>query len=52
MSDALHQPDVKAQLAKLDLFVEAETGAAAQERIRAQRERYARIIKATDMKIE
>ena len=52
MADGLQQADVKAQLAKLDLFVEAETGAEAQERIRAQRERYARIIKATDMKIE
>jgi tripartite-type tricarboxylate transporter receptor subunit TctC len=52
LTDALQQPDVKAQLAKLDLFVEAETGAEAAERIRAQRERYARIIKATDMKIE
>jgi tripartite-type tricarboxylate transporter receptor subunit TctC len=52
LTDALQQPDVKAQLAKLDLFVEAETGAEAAERIRAQRERYARIIKSTDMKIE
>jgi len=52
MADGLQQADAKAQLARLDLFVEAETGAEAQERIRAQRERYAKIIKATDMKIE
>ncbi len=52
MADALAQPDVKAQLARLDLFVEAETGKAAQERLTAQRDRYARIIKATGMKIE
>ena len=52
MADGLQQPHVKAQLARLDLFVEAESGAEVQERIRAQRERYAKIIKATDMKIE
>ena len=52
MAEALGQPDVKAQLAKLDLFVEAETGKAAQNRIAAQRSRYARIIEATGMKIE
>ncbi len=52
MADALAQPDVKAQLARLDLFVEAETGKPAAERIAAQRARYARIIKATGMKIE
>jgi tripartite-type tricarboxylate transporter receptor subunit TctC len=52
MGDALEQPDVKAQLAKLDLFVEAETGKAAEDRISAQRSHYARIIKSTGMKIE
>lgn len=52
MADALAQPDVKAALAKLDLFVEAETGKAAEDRIAAQRARYERIIKATGMKIE
>ncbi|MDQ2926691.1 MAG: tripartite tricarboxylate transporter substrate binding protein [Caldimonas sp.] len=52
MSDALMQPDVKAQLARLDLFVEAQTGKPAADRIDAQRARYARIIKATGMKIE
>jgi tripartite-type tricarboxylate transporter receptor subunit TctC len=52
MADALAQPDVKAQLAKLDLFVEGQTGAAAVERLRTQGDRYARIIKNTGMKIE
>jgi tripartite-type tricarboxylate transporter receptor subunit TctC len=52
MGEALQQPAVKAQLARLDLFVEAQTGKAAQDRIAAQRSRYARIIKATGMKIE
>ena len=52
MADALAQPDVKAQLAKLDLFVEAETGKEAEDTLRVQRERYGRIIKATGMKVE
>ena len=52
MAEALAQPDVKAALAKLDLFVEAQTGKAAEERIAAQRVRYERIIKATGMKID
>jgi len=52
MADALAQPDVKAQLARIDLFVEAETGKPAADRIAAQQARYARIIKATGMKIE
>lgn len=52
MADALAQPDVKAQLAKLDLFVEGETGKEAEEMLRSQRERYGRIIKATGMKVE
>jgi tripartite-type tricarboxylate transporter receptor subunit TctC len=52
MGEALQQPDVKAQLAKLDLFVEAEVGKPAADRIAAQRARYARIIAATGMKIE
>ena len=52
MADALAQPDVKAQLAKLDLFVEGETGKAAEDMLSSQRERYGRIIKATGMKVE
>ena len=52
MADALDQPDVKAQLTKLDLFVEGETGKAAEDSLRTQRERFARIIKATGMKVE
>ena len=52
MLEAIDQPDIKAQFAKLDLFVERETGAAAEEMLRKQRERYARIIKGTGMKVE
>jgi tripartite-type tricarboxylate transporter receptor subunit TctC len=52
MLDALAHSDVRAQLANLDLFYEGQTGAAAQTRLTAQGERFARIIKATGMKIE
>lgn len=52
LADALDQPDVKAQLAKLDLFVEKQAGKAAEDRLAAQRSRFARIIKSTGMKVE
>ena len=52
MTDALSAPDLKAQLAKLDLFVEAETGKVASDRLQAQRDRYARLIKAAGIKLE
>jgi tripartite-type tricarboxylate transporter receptor subunit TctC len=52
MGEALIKPDVREQLKNLDLFREGLTGAAAQARLTAQGERFARIIKATGMKIE
>jgi tripartite-type tricarboxylate transporter receptor subunit TctC len=52
MADALDQPDVKAKLAQLDLAIEKQSGAAAQERLDAARTRYTRIVKATGMKAE
>jgi tripartite-type tricarboxylate transporter receptor subunit TctC len=52
MSDALRAPDVKERLAKLDMVVEGETGAAADARLAKARERYAATIKATGMKID
>jgi tripartite-type tricarboxylate transporter receptor subunit TctC len=52
LAEALDQPDVKAQLAKLDLFVEKQAGKAAEDRLAAQRTRFARIIKSTGMKVE
>ena len=52
MGDALDQPDVKGKLANLDLFVEKTTGSQAQDILDQQRERYARIIKATGMTVE
>jgi tripartite-type tricarboxylate transporter receptor subunit TctC len=52
MLDALGLPDVRTQLANLDLFHEGLAGAAAQARMTAQGERFARIIQATGMRIE
>ncbi len=52
LGDALNQPDVRAQLAKLDMVYEGLQGDDAARRIQAQGERFARIIKATGMKIE
>jgi tripartite-type tricarboxylate transporter receptor subunit TctC len=52
LADALDQPDVRAQLAKLDMVYEGLQGDDAARRISSQGERFARIIKATGMKIE
>ncbi len=52
MGDALDQPDVKQALSKLDLFVEKTTGKEAEAVLNKQRERYARIIESTGMKVE
>lgn len=52
IADALAQPDVKEKLAQLDLFVEGVSGVQAEEMLVRQRERYARIIKATGMTID
>ena len=52
IADALALPEVRAQLQRLDLVPEAQTGDAAARRIAAQADRYARTIKATGLKIE
>jgi tripartite-type tricarboxylate transporter receptor subunit TctC len=52
LGDALRAPDVQERLAKLDMVIEAETGAAAEARLAKARERYAATIKATGMKID
>jgi len=52
MADALNQPDVRAQLAKLDMVHQGLAGDDAARRISSQGERFARIIKVTGMKIE
>jgi tripartite-type tricarboxylate transporter receptor subunit TctC len=51
-ADALARPDVQARLASLDLFYEGLTGAAAAKRLQDLSDRYARVIKATGMKVE
>jgi tripartite-type tricarboxylate transporter receptor subunit TctC len=51
-ADALARPDVQARLASLDLFYEGLTGAAAGKRLQDLSDRYARVIKATGMKVE
>ena len=50
--EALGRPDIKARLDGLDLTIEAETGAAAAQRLEGLRNRYAPIIKSTGMQIE
>lgn len=50
--EALGRPDIKARLDGLDLIIEAETGAAAAQRLEGLRNRYAPIIKSTGMQIE
>jgi tripartite-type tricarboxylate transporter receptor subunit TctC len=52
LADALAQPDIRAQLARLDMVPEGLVGDDAARRIAAQGERFARIIRATGMKIE
>ncbi len=51
-ADALGRADVQARLASLDLFYEGLTGAAASKRLQDLSDRYARVIKATGMKVE
>ena len=50
--EALGRPDIKARLDGLDLTIEAETGAAAAQRLEGLRNRYAPTIKSTGMQIE
>ncbi len=52
LADALNTPDLRAQLGKLDMVHEGLVGEDAARRINTQGERFARIIKATGMKIE
>lgn len=50
--DALARPDSQKRLLDLDLHYEGLTGAAAAKRLNDLSERYARVIKATGMKVE
>ena len=51
-ADALGRAEVQARLTNLDLFDEGLTGAAASKRLQDLSDRYARVIKATGMKVE
>lgn len=50
--DALKKPDIQARLNTLDMHVEGQTGTQAAKRLADNSERYARIIKATGMKVD
>lgn len=52
LRDALARPELQQRLAALDMHVEGLTGAAAARRISDLHDRYGRIIKATDMKVD
>lgn len=52
LRDAIARPDMQQRFATLDMHVEGLTGTAAAKRISDLHDRYGRIIKATDMKVE
>jgi tripartite-type tricarboxylate transporter receptor subunit TctC len=52
ISDALRRPELQARMTTLDLKFEGLTGAAAGKRLSELSERYARVIKATGMRVE
>jgi tripartite-type tricarboxylate transporter receptor subunit TctC len=52
LADALAAPDVRERLQKLDMAIDAESGAPAAARLAQARERYAATIRATGMKID
>jgi tripartite-type tricarboxylate transporter receptor subunit TctC len=52
MADALARPEVRARLENLDLHYEGLAGAAAGKRLGELSERYGKVIRATDMKVE
>jgi tripartite-type tricarboxylate transporter receptor subunit TctC len=52
ITEALSRPDLQARMTSLDLHYEGLTGAAANKRLSDLSDRYARVIKATGMKVE
>jgi tripartite-type tricarboxylate transporter receptor subunit TctC len=52
IGDAMARPDVRARLDTLDLHYEGMAGATAGERLAELSERYAKVIRATGMKVE
>ncbi len=51
-TEALARPEVRARLTSLDLHHEGVTGAAAGKRLTETSDRYAKVVKATGMKVE
>ena len=52
VADALARPEMKDRMTLLDLHYEGLTGAAADQRLADLSQRYARVIRATGMKVE
>lgn len=52
MLDALKKPEMQERLNTLDLHFEGQTGAAAAQRLQQASDRYGRLARATDMKVE
>jgi tripartite-type tricarboxylate transporter receptor subunit TctC len=52
IADALARPDLQARMTSLDLHFEGLTGAAASKRMSDLSDNYARVIKATGLKVE
>ncbi|WP_251969129.1 Bug family tripartite tricarboxylate transporter substrate binding protein [Sphaerotilus microaerophilus] len=52
IADALQRPDNQARLAQLDMHWQGLSGAAASKRLAELSERYARIVKATGMRVD
>lgn len=52
MNEALTRPEFQQRLAQADMHIEALTGDAAVKRLQQQSDRYARVVKATNMKVD
>ena len=52
MAEALKRSEIQSRLAALDMAVEAQTGAGASQRLAEISERYAKLVRATGMKVE
>jgi tripartite-type tricarboxylate transporter receptor subunit TctC len=52
MNEALARPDILQRMEQADMHIEALTGAAAQKRLQTQSDRFAKLAKSTDMKVE
>lgn len=50
--EALKRPDMESRLSGLDMVIEGQTGAEASKRLAETSERYAKLVRATGMKVE